>query len=263
MVNTRMKPILPLLALAVAIALVSAPPAEARGELKSWSKKILREKKNEINRILGKNVVIVHKLVANKKPSFARLPFAAPNTKRDGYFASPHPFDFDANFVLNYPYTKKKQVPVETWLQLIRTYLSPDMLIYNDRKAGDWRILEGDALDDDLFVAKAPTKSRKVSYSKLRSYLVKVYGFEGVVIDRRDDAILALVLPASIRKGSQATLIKDSEDKRTISKKDKRVDGILQLTEFDKASSTAIFKMVFRKKSTPIPFGTKLFIQKK
>lgn len=234
-----------------------------RSQLAGWSKKILAEKGDQINQMLGRDVVIIHSLVANKKPKFAKLPFTQGSTKHDGYFRSRHTLDFDVAFGLNYPYVKKRQMPVEKWLKLIRSYLEPSMLIYNDRKEGQWKVLEGDSLDDDAFASKAPTKSRKVSYKKLRSFLVKLYGFEGIVIDRRGDAILALVLPSALKKGSQATLIKDSEEKRSISSRDKRVDGILQLTDFNKKTSTAIFRMVFRKKSTPIPFGTKLFIQKR
>lgn len=234
-----------------------------RSQLASWSKKVMAEKGDQINRILGRDVVIIHSLAANKKPKFAKLPFTRGKSKHDGYFRSRHSLDFDAAFGLNYPYVKKRQMPVDKWLKLIRSYLQPSMLIYNDRKEGQWKILEGDSLNGNTFSSKAPTKSRKVSYKKLRSFLVKLYGFEGIVIDRRGDAILALVLPSALKKGSQATLIKDSEEKRSISTRDKRVDGILQLSDFDKKTSTAIFRMVFRKKSTPIPFGTKLFIQKR
>lgn len=248
------------------LALLASADAFANGssELAQWTHKVLKEKKAEIDQLLAHKVTIIHKLEADKKPSFAKLPFALPGQPaKDGYFSAPMHLDFDAAFGLNYPYEKKRKMPVETWLKLVRQYLEPGMIIVADQKAKSWSIVKGKAPDDDDLKGRAPTKSRKVSFKKLRSFLNKVYGFEGIVIDRRDNKLLALVLPATLHKSSQATLIKDSEGKLTISKKDKRVDGILQLRDFDAGLSTASFDMLFRKTSTPIPFGTKLFIQKK
>lgn len=238
--------------------------ANGSSELAQWTQKVLKEKSAEIDQLLARKVTIIHRLEADKKPSFAKLPFALPGQPaKDGYFVAPSHLDFDAAFGLNYPYEKKLKMPVETWLTLVRQYLDPGMLIVSDQKTKKWSIVKGKVPDDDDLSGRAPTKSRKVSFAKLRRFLNKVYGFEGIVIDRRDNKLLALVLPATLHKSSQAMLIKDSEAKLTISKKDKRVDGILQLRDFDAGLSTASFDMLFRKTSTPIPFGTKLFIQKK
>lgn len=259
-----------LVALQAVVSLCLAPAqaqAQARrgGELRAWTEKVLREKEADINKVLARKVVVIHRLVADKKPVFARLPFAMPKATapKDGYFEAPHSLEFDAAFGLNYPYQRKRSISVETWLKLIRSYLDPGLLIVNDSKEKQWSIRQGEDFSEELLASKAPSTKRKVSFKRLRQFLVKVYGFEGIVIDRRGSKILALVLPPALNKSSQATLIKDSEDKLTISKRDKRVDGILQLRDFDPKLGTAIFSMVFRKKSTPIPFGTKLFIQKR
>lgn len=233
-------------------------------DLSQWTRKVLKEKSPQIDALLARKIAIIHKLEANTKPQIAKLPFTLPGAPaRDGYFIAPSHLDFDVAFGLNYPYQKKRQIKVETWLKLVRQYLSPGLVIVNDPKAKTWNIVAGDSPSDNLLSGRAPTKSRKVSFTKLRGFLTKVYGFEGIVIDRRGNQLLALVIPSKLHKSSQATLIKNSEAKLTISKRDKRVDGILQLREFNPKLSTASFDMLFRKTSTPIPFGTKLFIQKK
>lgn len=224
-----------------------------------WFDEVIKITNQELNKIVPPKIVAIMDIKKNIRPKFHDLYSA--KIKKDPYFYSVNKRNFDVQYGLNHPYEKNKTVLEDEWLEYINKYLTPGLLVLAPRKSKNWAILTENSLVNSALEAKSSTS--KISYSSLRSLLTKVYGYDGIVIAQENDFLLAFVIKPDLKKDSQATILKNSSNMNIFKESDRQIDGLLQMDSYLPEKSVAVFNIILRKSDTPIPWGTKLFIEKK
>jgi hypothetical protein len=232
-------------------------------ELVKW----LAEGTGKLNRLAERKSVPIRVLVVtgiDKKTGVNFMKIDAAEFSRLGMFVLGESADVAWSLLVNkVPQTKSKDDAANLSQTMHRVFgiSGSDLIVYAPEKGGEpWSIRIDDG-SQIRTIATVPRLRNGADIGKVYDWILESLGYNGIVLDQRNEFFLIAGRPDALVKEAQAVVLGDSAGKTSLKQKEKSGTALLKLVKSD--GIFGIFKLTYQKSGKPDPkVGDKLSVSK-